>query len=328
MLHWKQIDDPDNRQNKNAGNGGDLVKHTVYLATIRYLLHHRPWSEGLHLRECHAGRGMYRITDDRRRRNLAALYSEPVGHSRPTLLQRAQHGVLTALGCWPEAGAPIDWYAGSALINASALTDNGASNSVDLYERMPATRLFLRAIVAAHGLPTPISIPPREEQEQEFDGEDHVRGAVGKWGGQDLILLDPFAIWRQRDHQVRRDLYGAILDSLIGSGDKAPALILFWTWGDSRACPIAKADLTGEPNSVRNGYPELRARLSAAGLCPIVVTWRWDLQLAPFAMWIVVPSTHVAPLAKQIDTECRLLTDHLTGNGYAPTPSYPQVGIA
>jgi hypothetical protein len=41
MIDWKQIDDPDNRQNKNAGNGGDLVKHTVYLTTIQYLLQHR-----------------------------------------------------------------------------------------------------------------------------------------------------------------------------------------------------------------------------------------------------------------------------------------------
>ena len=45
-----------NRQNGNAGNGGDLVKHTVYLALLDELLKHEPWRSNLRLRECHAGR--------------------------------------------------------------------------------------------------------------------------------------------------------------------------------------------------------------------------------------------------------------------------------
>jgi hypothetical protein len=36
-MDFKPMDDPD-KQNKNAGNGGDLVKHTVYLATLDFLL--------------------------------------------------------------------------------------------------------------------------------------------------------------------------------------------------------------------------------------------------------------------------------------------------
>jgi 23S rRNA A2030 N6-methylase RlmJ len=69
------MEDSENRENKNAGKGGDLVNHTLYLATIRFLVRCKPWSDGLFMRECHAGRGVYRITDQARRRNLACLYS-------------------------------------------------------------------------------------------------------------------------------------------------------------------------------------------------------------------------------------------------------------
>ena len=60
-MPWQQLSDPENPENRNAGNGGDLCKHTVYLAILDYLLARPPWSEQLRVRECHAGRGMYRI---------------------------------------------------------------------------------------------------------------------------------------------------------------------------------------------------------------------------------------------------------------------------
>ncbi len=56
---WADCHDPDNRQNKNAGNAGDLVRRTAYLAVIDSLLQVDPWREHLRVRECHAGRGMY-----------------------------------------------------------------------------------------------------------------------------------------------------------------------------------------------------------------------------------------------------------------------------
>src|SRR5262245_7763439 len=39
-MDWKLMDDTGNPENANAGNGGDLVKHTVYLATLRFLFLH------------------------------------------------------------------------------------------------------------------------------------------------------------------------------------------------------------------------------------------------------------------------------------------------
>src|SRR6266550_1635342 len=71
-VNWKLMEDQ-NKENWNAGNGGDLVKHTVYLAALRYLLPREPWSHGLTLRECHAGRGIYRIAEGDVRRRLLFL---------------------------------------------------------------------------------------------------------------------------------------------------------------------------------------------------------------------------------------------------------------
>ena len=56
-LDWKLMEDPANVANRIAGNGGDLVKHTVYLSLLRYLIGQEPWRKELLLRECHAGPG-------------------------------------------------------------------------------------------------------------------------------------------------------------------------------------------------------------------------------------------------------------------------------
>jgi hypothetical protein len=321
-MNWKLIEDPDNRENKNAGNGGDLVKHTVYLATIRFLMGRKPWSDGLFLRECHAGRGMYRISDEPRRNGLASLYSDPGEKGHPILLQSAQRDVLSALSCWPGADQAVAWYAGSALINAFALNDNPGVSSLDLYECMPETRRVLRSVLAEAKLRVPATVLPVEEQDQNFDGEEYIKATVGRWGKQNLMLLDPFAMWRQAEHQAQRDRYGAIIDGLIARAGGAPSLILFWTWG--RSFPSADGDLDGTAEIVRNGYSELRTTLHKAGFRFVVVKWRWDLQ---FAMWVVVPVVHLPAVREDIDSHCRLLTDHLTRNGYGGAMHYPQIEI-
>src|SRR5436190_15381929 len=43
MTSWHERHDPENPENRNAGNGGDLVKHTIYLSALDYLLAHSPW---------------------------------------------------------------------------------------------------------------------------------------------------------------------------------------------------------------------------------------------------------------------------------------------
>jgi hypothetical protein len=321
-MSWRLMEDAANPENRNAGNGGDLIKHTVYLATIQFLAERKPWSEGLFVRECHAGRGMYRVVDEARRRRLGCLYSDPSDVGGPILLQSAQRGVLNALRCWPNVGEPIECYAGSALINAFALGDHPGACSLDLYECLPETRQILRAVIIEAEPCIPVSVLPVDEQGQEFDGEDYIKAAVGRWGNRDLILLDPFAMWRQAEHQPQRDRYGTIIDRLIARGGEAPSLILFWTWG--RHFPAADGDLDGTAEPVRHGYSNLRGKLHEAGLHLVIVKWRWELQ---FAIWVVLPEAHITAFREDIDLHCRLLTDHLTRNGYGLDLSHPLVEI-
>jgi len=286
-VNWRLMDDSANIQNGNAGNGGDLVKHTVYLATLRFLLTQQPWSQGLRLRECHAGRGIYVIPkEDARRPLLSCLYSNPTADVS-ILLHDAQRKILSSLDCWPGAAKELEWYAGSALINASTLANNHAAlHKLDLYEQQPETRRILRAVLTDMDFPAQfcVTVLPAKDQNEEFDGEACIEQQIGEWQKQDVVLLDPFAMWRQPADQLKRDHYRAIVDGVVRHGDDAPSLILFWTWG--RNFPVAEGDLNGTLKHVKNGYQELRARFHDAGFRFVRVKWRWQLQ---FAMWVVVP---------------------------------------
>jgi 23S rRNA A2030 N6-methylase RlmJ len=226
------LEDPKNIENKNAGNGGDLVKHTVYLATLQFLLQQPPWCENLRLRECHAGRGVYRISERRGRdRGLTALFSMPA-KDKSILLHNAQREILARLGCWPDAGATIQWYAGSAAINAFALGNNNQNqHQFDAYEAEPTTRHILRTLLMDRQLSIPkqTHVLPPAEHDKFFDGEAYVAENIAGWNTQDLILLDPFAMWRQSSHQAKRNRYKAIINGLIRRKNDAPLCIIFWT---------------------------------------------------------------------------------------------------
>lgn len=230
---WKLMDDSANVENRNAGNGGDVVKHTVYLTVLRYLLARDPWRKGLLLRECHAGRGVYRIPDgDSRSRLLSCLYSG-LSVAGPVLLRDAQRSALSALGCWLSGGEGLHWYAGSALINAIELSNIQSSpHKLEVYEWLPETRQILRSVLDA-ALPESqiVSVLPGGKQAAEFDGEAYIERNVRNWGRQNVVLLDPFAMWREPADQLKRNRYGAIVEGLVHRGPDAPSLILFWTWG-------------------------------------------------------------------------------------------------
>jgi len=324
-MDWKMMGDPANIENRNAGNGGDLVKHTVYIATLRFLLAQEPWIRGLLLRECHAGRGVYRIPNgDVRSRLLSCLYSDPVGNG-PVLLQDAQRNILGILDCWRPRGGEVQWYVGSALINAFTLSENQHGlHRLELYEWQPETRQILRSVLTAAQahVHASLSVLQDDDQNREFDGEAYIEQQISGWGKQNVVLLDPFAMWRQPSDQAKRNRYGAIVDGLVKHGGDAPSVILFWTWG--RAFPIAAGDLNGKVEPVRNGYGELRAKLHQAGLHFVLVKWRWGLQ---FAMWVVVPVLHVAALRDHIALHCDLLSDHLIRHGCSHRLSHPLVEV-
>jgi hypothetical protein len=311
-MKLKLTNDSSNVQNKNAGNGGDLVKHTVYLATLRYLLQHKPWSEGLLLKECHAGRGLYDIPDgDARRQLLSCLFSEAPAENT-ILLQRAQQDVLSKLSCWTDFGEAPQQYAGSALMNAYTLAKHCGIHVVDYYEWQSDTRQSLRTALKEMQFESQLALNvlPLEEDGGTFDGEAYIEQHIGEWHKQHLVLLDPFAMWRQPRDRLKRDRYGALVDSLIRRGADAPSLILFWTWG--QAFDAADGDLADTHKSVKNGYQDLRDRFHKAEFEFVLVRWRWGFQ---FAMWIVVPKEHMCALQADLDQHLQLLSDHLVRHG-------------
>ena len=307
---WTALQDPDNRENKNAGNGGDIVKHTVYLTVLEHLLSHTPWRERLRVRECHAGRGMYSIpVRDRRRSMLARLY-KPVDADDGVPLHDLQRVSQQALGVWPADPTSLGWYAGSAVLNAHRLAAAPGKHLIEFYEMYPDTRSILRTVLAAFGLDASCLesrvLPPDGDDGRLFDGERYVVTNIGRWNFRDLVLLDPFAMSRQACHQAQRDRYGRIVDTVIAKGQKSPLLVFFWTWG--HAFRAADGDLQDTNPRVPNGYQDLRARLLKAGRYLISITWRWDLQ---FAMWVLVPDSQRHGLTAALRQRCHEVRDHL-----------------
>ena len=67
------------------------------------------------------------------------------------------------------------------------------------------------------------------------------------------------------------------------------------------------------PNDrVGNGYQELRGLLHQANRHFIRVTWRWGLQ---FAMWVIVPDSHLGALCGAVQRHCDELREHLQHRG-------------
>ena len=324
---WRHLEDPENPENRNAGNGGDLVKHTIYVATLDYLLAHAPWSREIRVRECHAGRGVYTVPhDDTARRPLLTCLFKPVGLDVGVLLHDAQRAVQTYLGTWPTDADSIDRYGGSPVLNACRLDRaREGHHLLELYEQAPDTRRILRAVLAAFSSQwssVDVRVVPDPDDESAFDGERHIEKHISTWDIQDLVLLDPFAIWRQDQDRPRRDRYRRIIDTLVAQGEEAPALILFWTWG--RAFPVARGDLDGTSEPAANGYQDLRSVLHGADKPFIRVTWCWGLQ---FAMWVSVPHSHLEPLRAVLQQRCDELLDHLDRQGCGRRLANPTVEV-
>ena len=325
-MDWHELQDPDNPENRNAGNGGDLGKHSVYLATLRYLMAREPWAQELRVRECHAGRGMYRIpADDGRRHLLRCLYS-PENSDASVGLHHLQRASQSALAVWPAKPEQLVWYTGSAVLNAWSLSAAGTgAHLLELYERAPATRRILRSLLSTSALQLPrieVQIQPDPEDESDFDGELHVANSIESWDSRDLVMLDPFAMWRQEQDWSRREQYGRVVDAIIAKEQNSAMLILFWTW--EHAFPVAEGDLNGTNQPVENGYQALRSRLHQARRRFVRVTWRWGLQ---FAMWVLVPDSHLAGICAAVRRECDATRSHLVRHGCGGGPANAAVEV-
>ena len=298
---WADCHDPHNRQNKNAGNAGDLVKHTVYLAVIDRLLQADPWRDHLRVRECHAGRGLYPIPSGDRRTRWLKVLCDPVDGENGVLLHDQQRAGQRALRVWPRDLGSLGWYAGSAVLNTQRLAAASGQHRIELYEREPDTRRILAlALEKLHADTVEVCVSA------EPDGERYIADNIGQWDSRDLVFLDPFAMWRQECHQAQRDRYQEIMDALTKRAQDSALLALFWTWG--RNFPAAEGDLHDTNDVVRGGYQDLRRLLHGSGRHFIRIAWRWELQ---FAMWVLVPKSRQCDIATALGRHCRALRNRL-----------------
>lgn len=316
MSAFLQLRDPDNPENANAGNGGDLVKHTALLTMVRYLTSQTPWRDEMRLRECHAGRGVYLVGEgDARRERLAALDATDL------LLASAQRSALARVGADETAGA----YAGSSLLLDEAAP---SVSRHEAYEWDPQTRTILREVARATGRSTWV-IPGADGE--RVDGESLLARRVGQWDPRDLVLLDPFGLWRHPKHAFRRARYRRFIERWASLRAR-PCLFVFFTWGQDAVGegrdlahdrglfgrswgPVEPARAAPHGPAVSDGYRSLRAL--AAPL--LRLRWRWDLRCA---VWLSVPEEHLEPLRRALALELDALFGTL-----APTEAWAELSM-
>lgn len=316
MSAFLHLRDPDNPENANAGNGGDLVKHTALLTMTQHLVRQPRWRDALRIRECHAGRGVYLVGDgDPRRASMKTLLESAL------LLGEAQRAALTRVGAFETEGA----YAGSSL-----LLDEAAPHAAlhEAYEWDPKTRAILRGVARATGRST-WSIVGGDEQ--RVDGESLIARRVGQWDDRDLVVLDPFGLWRHAKHAFRRARYRRLIERWAGMRSR-PNLFVFFTWGqDARGeardlahdCalfrrvwgPVDSMHPAPYGPAVVDGYRSLRAL--AAPL--LRLRWNWDLRCV---VWLAVSEAQLEPLRRALELELDALFGSL-----APSDAWAELSM-
>ena len=141
MLSRQDLTSP-SRQDKNAGNSGDLVKHTVYLAVLNHLA--RAGKKAL-IVEAHGGKGVYVSSNPHLRRARGAYqYSTSIlGQAQVECFVPPPDG----LGVVADLAEQEIAYAGSGALHANAVA-NGMASSLELLDadagvRAVADRIFL-----------------------------------------------------------------------------------------------------------------------------------------------------------------------------------------
>lgn len=322
MSGWRSLVDPHNPENRNAGNGGDLVKHTVSIAFLETLRRFEPWSRSLQLYEVHAGRGVYLVPphDPRRPAIDRVLASD---------LPLAVHArdVIARTGADPEAS-----YPGSSALHASlALTHHEA------YEWAPATRRILRAVMAEGGFGTHVV---DEAEEERFDGESYLARRLPSLPDDAVLALDPFGIWRHPRHAERRRRYRVLFEARARHA-RPPPLSCFLTWGhdargeaadldhDAGAEVLAswrfhppRSDQEVASRCVDDGYGTLARLVPDVRIC---VRWHWDIRCA---MWLLVPAPLAAPVGDAVVSALERLVATVEPKeaGFAVTRCLPQRG--
>ena len=285
-------------QNENAGNGGDVIKHSVYLAVLDELRRHERWREQLHVLETHAGKGVYAPAA----KEYAAAANDPA--MRRSKLCAAQE---RAFACAPDGLGSVDGmkagerpYAASAVLHAFALRDVPRKSLVLMDHDGGVTDTLTRVFdePAFRRFHPPPCVQRTASSEQALV---ELLGQASRLGGNHLVHLDPFAFVSATEHAQKRKRYAKLLreaDRRVRC-DTLAALSVFVVWG-RRHGGKARKDLFGTERGVPDGYRDLRDEIGSERR--ITVEWCWGQY---FAMLLVVPAEVRDEVVERIRKYCK-----------------------
>jgi hypothetical protein len=282
------------RQDKNAGNSGDLVKHSAYLSLLEVLSQRGTRAQ---IVEAHGGKGVYASGHWQLREARGALgYLDSVlGREQASCFSPPPSGLGSVAGLDPRDIA----YAGSGALHAVAVAD-GRAESLELLDSDPgvraiASRLFLEECLAEVRGRLSTTDPSGLSEPVMLD-----RCRAGAFGPATLLHLDPFAFVMSADDTKMRGCYGDLIracDASVRQGELAAAT-LFFTWGSNSAA--AKDDLFGRGfrGGLENGFQELIAAVSPEQR--IVISWCWEYY---FAQLCVLPAASRDEMIRKVTAE-------------------------
>lgn len=287
------------KQDKNAGNSGDLLKHTSYLALLRVI-------EGASNRrdatvvEAHSGKGVYVSAHPHllRARNLPGYTTSTLGASQASAF--ASPAGLGRVAGLPEGEVA---YAGSAVLHALAVA-SGAASSLILLDRDPGVRRVAARVIAESpfaAVRDRISILDPGETSETYA----VSGLeAGTFDSRCILHLDPFAFVMSERDAPARETYRTLIkeaDAQVRRG-AFTALSLFFTWGSNGAAAVDDLDGSGYCGGIRGGFQDL---VRAVGRDQrVIVKWCWEYH---FAMLFIVPAPLKNAVACALDSETQWL---------------------
>jgi hypothetical protein len=293
MLSRQDLTSP-SRQDKNAGNSGDLVKHTVYLTVLNHLAR---TGKKAHIVEAHGGKGVYVSSNPHlRRAREAAQYSTSIlGQAQVVCFAPSPDG----LGVVADLAEQEIAYAGSGALHAKAVA-NGLADSVELLDtdsgvRAVADRIFSEDCFSKVRGNVRTSDPNGPSESMMLS-----RLESGTFGPDHLLHLDPFAFVMSPDDEQMRALYRELIgecDARVQQDGLAAASV-FFTWGSNNAA--AKADLFdgGYDEGLDDGYQALTAAVHRDQR--VVITWCWELY---FSLLCIVPADAKERVARAVAAE-------------------------
>jgi len=267
----------ENKQNSNAGNGGDLLKHSAYLALLDELVSREPWHHEIHIVEAHSGKGVYAATSShlREARQLPDYAASRLGIAQTAAFADPPLGFGAIAGI-RDGELP---YAGSPVLHAREIMAI-PRRTLTLMDRDSAVGKTVACVFSQPSLA--VLAPDLRLVDPGGTSEQKVLSALEEsaYLPTSVLHFDPFAfVMSAEDAGIRNDYVKLITqcDELVGRG-KLAAATLFITWGSNSHAALEDLDGAGYEGGLKGGYNDLLKTVDAARR--IVFTWCWELYFA------------------------------------------------